>query len=423
MRVKRKAFIARFCKTNRSITVKSRIKRKAVFSLLTATCLCGPAMAKLPPGISGPWYNPDQSGHGLSVDLVAPDRAVVFWYAYDNEGNPMTLYIEGAVNGREITGTAYAPRGMRFGEFNPADLQLPRWGRVTLNFDDCSSGTLSWDASSADFADGSIAIEKLASLDGLDCALPPVNDLPVTLVNGVSPGDGTYRPEFAVHGILDREGRLWAIERGLSIPGPTWVGAHAPNVAIVVPESLSGDGSIRAVGATYNDFWASNQQAYRARYEGIWRRGAGGHLTLTPDLETHPDRIQNFNRYTATAPAGYQLVAPVHISDLARGFRVDTRGQFFALAGSLAVEESGSACLRLNTAFAGNEDGPCDFTGKITAGEGDLGLLDVELVNQNDLTIPPYRGRGWLMDGPDGRELILIGHNGNAGLGLIGNQR
>lgn len=398
--------------------MKWQVKNQVLLGLAASLCLVGSAAAKLPAGISGPWYNPDQSGHGISVDLVAADRAVVFWYAYDNQGDPMTLYIEGAVNGREISGTAYAPRGMRFGQFNPADLQLPVWGSVRLNFDSCSAGTLSWDANSPDFVDGSIVMEKLAFLDGVACSLPPVNDLPVTLVSGTRPSVDNPNA-IEVQGILDREGRLWSIDRGLNIPGPTWVGFNPATVSVIEPTSPAADSALRAKGfttaaaaLTYNPLPAAGY------FEGDWRRAVDGSLSLRPDSSV--PRLGSFNRYQAAPPSGYQLVAPVALVDLGRGFSIKSRGQFFEFDGSLSVDGHGQACLKIST----NAPGVCDFTGKFAAGEGEFGLFDFELKDQNQPLAGPYRGRGWLMDGPNGRELILVGSSaGGVGLGVIGQER
>ncbi len=31
---------------------------------------------------SGSWHNPDQSGRGISIEVVNPETPVIFWYAY-----------------------------------------------------------------------------------------------------------------------------------------------------------------------------------------------------------------------------------------------------------------------------------------------------------------------------------------------------
>ena len=70
--------------------------KKTMRSLLSASLVmvggvCINAQAALPAGLSGGWFNPQASGHGLSVQILDPERALMFWYVYDHEGKPMPL--------------------------------------------------------------------------------------------------------------------------------------------------------------------------------------------------------------------------------------------------------------------------------------------------------------------------------------------
>ena len=103
----------------------------AVVSLLVV----GSAWAQgVRPGHSGAWYNPDQSGHGLSVEVIAPDRAVAFWYAFDPAGNPFWLYIDGTIDGATVRGEAHYVDGMTWGVFDPAMRNMRSWGAVDIEF-------------------------------------------------------------------------------------------------------------------------------------------------------------------------------------------------------------------------------------------------------------------------------------------------
>ncbi|HSH28167.1 MAG TPA: hypothetical protein VK972_10455, partial [Wenzhouxiangella sp.] len=145
----------------------------AAVALLLAAFM-QPAGAALPGGISGHWYNPDQSGHGITLLLIQPDFAQAVWHVYDTDGDPLTLVIEGNVSGHQIEGTAYAPRGMHFGEFDPADMEVPVWGEVAINFSSCQRAELSWDATDPAYGEGSTPLHRLAGVVGADCVLPPV---------------------------------------------------------------------------------------------------------------------------------------------------------------------------------------------------------------------------------------------------------
>src|SRR5690606_32960377 len=147
---------------------------KTLAALGASVLLCASQLAHagLPGSISGPWYNPEQRGHGLTVDVVSPDKAGVIWHVFDPDGHPLTLYIEGDISGRRIDGEAYAPEGMRFGEVDRSDVQLPHWGSVDIEFDDCNNARLDWSAEESSYGDGNMSIIRLAGLNGVDCNLP-----------------------------------------------------------------------------------------------------------------------------------------------------------------------------------------------------------------------------------------------------------
>ena len=55
----------------------------------------GSALAEVRPEYSGSWYNPDQSGHGFSVEVLSTERSIAYWFTYDPFGNPIFLYADG----------------------------------------------------------------------------------------------------------------------------------------------------------------------------------------------------------------------------------------------------------------------------------------------------------------------------------------
>jgi hypothetical protein len=142
--------------------------------LALAVALASPALASaaLPTGLSGSWYNPAQSGTGFSIQMLSDAHALVFWYATDPQGNPFNLYIQAKVEDESLVGRAIAPRGLRFGEWNRADLQAPDWGEVRIDFLDCAQARVQWlpdgDAG-AGFPPGSMPLRRLTRIDGTAC--------------------------------------------------------------------------------------------------------------------------------------------------------------------------------------------------------------------------------------------------------------
>ena len=376
--------------------------------------LAGPACAALPDGLSGAWYNPAQSGHGLSISLVdRGTRAAVLWHVYDADGNPFTLYVDGVVEGREIVGTAFAPSGMRFGEFDPDDIQLPEWGQVVLRFDSCLAATLSWTTSTPGFTDGSMPIEPLAPIAALPCSLPPPNTL--------SPGlyHGNYLDQTGFHegwGMVDGEGRLWGgtLFRGAQVWQP-------PSFQLRAQVSL-------AEVATAKDDMLQLRLLTRGaafgRLHAVSGQGRGGDESQL-DFSSADSGLRQ--RWDQGAPANTVLHAPISVEQLAGTYAVPylTPPLGFQAEGELAVAEDGSVCLRFRP-----DDGPdCDRVGRLGTPEGELGLIDFELRAPpapdapfiqplNGLNPAADRGRGWLarVDGVD--TLTLIGSDGETGFFL-----
>lgn len=371
--------------------------------LATALSLASTAQAALPGGISGHWYNPDQAGHGLSITLANPEFAVVVWHVFDTDGNPMTLYIEGEVSGRTIEGTAYAPKGMRFGMFDPANFEAPQWGDVDLAFDNCVEATLSWDSSDPEFGNGSMPVERLAFTHGLDCSLPPADQSAFGRYGGEVFRDGDPEPNISFTGIVDLEGRLWGIERMLwAIPSPSWMRTRANHVVRTEPAGEDGSLTGRAEVASWTLGSREGSDA-----SGSWPEGEpGGELTW--QLRDH-----TFDLSFWPADDDRALVAPIDTEALAGRWAVPMRSQFKEETAWLDIEAGGRACIDMSPWY--EPRGGCHFEGWIDAPDGEHGLVDFEFHRPEESPGTPHRGRGWLTDGPDGLELILAG-DGSFGL-------
>lgn len=122
--------------------------------------------------VSASWYNPEQSGHGLSVEVLDSGRAVVYWYTFDQTGAPLWIVGTGSVQGTRIETDAITVAG---GFFPPAfDASLVKrnqWGTLSLNVDpdDCNKATLSW--ASQSMGNGDMPMTRLSNLSGLSCTL------------------------------------------------------------------------------------------------------------------------------------------------------------------------------------------------------------------------------------------------------------
>lgn len=159
---------------------------KVLFTLLIAlsTTLVFGDPANIRPSYSGAWYNIDQSGHGISVEVLDEENTVFFWYTYDQDGRPFWLLAQGVNSEVFLTGmmiphvrveaTAYYYEGMIWDEFDPATKTRQEWGTIVLDFQywECNRAHMEWFPTMDGFTQGATELVRLTSLYGLDCVAP-----------------------------------------------------------------------------------------------------------------------------------------------------------------------------------------------------------------------------------------------------------
>jgi hypothetical protein len=149
---------------------------KGLFGFLLLMSASAAAM-DIMPSHSGSWYNPQQSGHGLNVEVVNPETLVIYWNTFHPDGTPMWLVSVAQIEGETAHGEAYHLSGMPFGMFDSAQLAQQSWGELTLTFLDCDNARLNYDSplshGNVPFGSGEIELVRLSFIDGLDC--PPLS--------------------------------------------------------------------------------------------------------------------------------------------------------------------------------------------------------------------------------------------------------
>ena len=106
------------------------------------------APMEIGPGHSGSYYNGGQSGHGFSVEFGVfggSPLAVIYWYTYDNNGQPIFMVGSGVPDGTSIEVTFDSPVGMEYGAFDSTSPPTPNVGGVgVFNFSDRQNATFSY---------------------------------------------------------------------------------------------------------------------------------------------------------------------------------------------------------------------------------------------------------------------------------------
>ena len=117
---------------------------------------------------SGPWYNPNQSGHGWFVEMLdlpgGTQLLNAYWYVYAN-GKPAWLLGNGPLIGNTALLQMYITENGEFPpDFNGAN-EIP-WGTLNFNFNANGSGNVSWETQYQGFSNGSMPVTRLAGIDG-----------------------------------------------------------------------------------------------------------------------------------------------------------------------------------------------------------------------------------------------------------------
>jgi hypothetical protein len=124
------------------------------------------------PGITGAWYNPAQSGHGLFIEVLPDDLFYASWFAFNPEGTQQTWFTGvGTYSGNTATITAVEqPTGGRWiPNFDPSQVVRNPWGTLTFTFTDCDHGRVDFN-STAGYGTGSMNLTRLTQPAGLACS-------------------------------------------------------------------------------------------------------------------------------------------------------------------------------------------------------------------------------------------------------------
>lgn len=93
------------------------------------------------------WWNPQESGWGMSIAQHPSDRLFVVWFVYNQAGQPLwyTLQPGTWTSPNAYTGPVYKTTGPYYGgPFDPGQVGIAQVGTATLSFADSTSGTFSY---------------------------------------------------------------------------------------------------------------------------------------------------------------------------------------------------------------------------------------------------------------------------------------
>lgn len=122
---------------------------------------------------SGSWNNQDQGGHGLSIEILPGNVAVIYWYVFDNNGKPMWLVGAGAFDGKNVQANMSVPKGGMFPpEFDSNDINNQFWGTLNMSFTAKNELHLTWNPEQdLPFTPGDLTMQQFVRIHPQDTTM------------------------------------------------------------------------------------------------------------------------------------------------------------------------------------------------------------------------------------------------------------
>ena len=151
-------------------TIRGAITGAAIVFAATAAA---PAAA-IDPSYSGSWYTDGEAGSGYNLEIFSDERALLFWYTYNEQGEPLWLYSEGVIDGNAIDFDVYYSDGMTFSNPDGSQRHQRGWGKLLMEFSGCNNATISYDSThtgeeNAPEGTRELPVQRLVNIADLPC--------------------------------------------------------------------------------------------------------------------------------------------------------------------------------------------------------------------------------------------------------------
>jgi hypothetical protein len=128
------------------------------------------------PGISSAWFDPAHDGEGFVLEILADNRAVMYWFTYNTEGAQDWYIAEGEIRGNRILFPELMQvSGGEFGPgFDPEKVTRKVVGSASFIFSSCDSGAMEWliDEDGDNRRHGRMNVTRITRVMGLECGRP-----------------------------------------------------------------------------------------------------------------------------------------------------------------------------------------------------------------------------------------------------------
>ncbi len=142
----------------------------------TRTLVVEPAEPGLPEGgINGLYFNPDSDGHYVNV-MQFNGGTLILWNTFDPNGAQVMIYAVGELNedrSAVLDAPAWTNVGGRVGLDGTVEAaEVEHWGTLSIQMDDCKTGTLQFNSDRSDYGSGALPLKRLVRIKQIGCANP-----------------------------------------------------------------------------------------------------------------------------------------------------------------------------------------------------------------------------------------------------------
>jgi hypothetical protein len=123
------------------------------------------------PGFSGAWYDPQQSGHGLFLEVLPGDRLLAWWFTFTPDGTQQSWFGGvGTISGNTATVQVDLTRGGQWiPNFDATRIVNVPWGTLTFTFSDCNNGRVDFTSTYPGYGSNHMTLARLTQPWGLTC--------------------------------------------------------------------------------------------------------------------------------------------------------------------------------------------------------------------------------------------------------------
>jgi len=124
-------------------------------------------------GFTGAWFDPNQSGHGIFIEVIPNNQMLAWWFTFTPGGQQTWFGNVGTINGNTAVVNALTTNGGAWiPNFDPTAITQPSWGTLTFTFTDCNHGRVDFDANGpagAGYGTGHMDLTRLTQPAGVVC--------------------------------------------------------------------------------------------------------------------------------------------------------------------------------------------------------------------------------------------------------------